>query len=86
VVEEVALATVTYVGSTIDLERRLAQHNDGEGAACTRHRLPVSLVWSADFERIHDAFAFEKRVQGLVSRRAARRPSSTTDARIRRER
>ena len=28
----------TYVGWTIDLERRLAQHNDGTGARSTRGR------------------------------------------------
>ena len=58
-----------YVGSTVDLERRLWQHNAGEGAAYTRHRRPVTLVWSADFERIDDAFAFEKRVQAWNRRK-----------------
>ena len=28
----------TYVGWTLDLERRLAQHNDGKGAKSTRGR------------------------------------------------
>jgi putative endonuclease len=56
-----------YVGSTVDLERRLWEHNySDEGAAYTRRRgrRPVTLVWSADFSSIRDAFAFEKRVQG----------------------
>jgi len=53
-----------YVGSTVDLERRVSQHDRGEGAAYTRHRRPVRLVWAADFERVDEAFAFEKRVQG----------------------
>ena len=53
-----------YVGSTTDLERRVSQHQLGEGASYTRHRLPVRLLWSADFGRIDEAFAFEKRVQG----------------------
>ena len=55
-----------YVGSTRHLEHRLWQHNYGEdeGAAYTRHRRPVTLVWSAEFEHIGEAFAFEKRVQG----------------------
>ena len=34
------------------------------GAAYTRKRRPVTLVWSAQFDSIVDAFAFEKRVQG----------------------
>jgi putative endonuclease len=58
-----------YVGSTTDLEMRLAQHQEGAGAAYTRRRRPVVLVWSAEFERIDDAFAFEKRVQGWGRRK-----------------
>ena len=55
-----------YVGSTVDLERRVAQHDAGLGATYTRvrRRRPVKLVWAAEFQRIDDAFAFEKRVQG----------------------
>lgn len=33
----------TYVGWTLDLERRLAQHNGGKGARSTRGRLWVLL-------------------------------------------
>ncbi|WP_107771535.1 GIY-YIG nuclease family protein [Nocardioides sediminis] len=53
-----------YVGSTVDLERRVSQHDLGEGAAYTRRRLPVRLVWAAQFARVDDACAFEKQVQG----------------------
>ncbi|GAA2245036.1 GIY-YIG nuclease family protein [Promicromonospora sukumoe] len=53
-----------YVGSTVDLERRLCQHNEGEGAAYTRRRRPVELVHSEEFSRIDDAYAREKQVQG----------------------
>ncbi|MFJ4225633.1 GIY-YIG nuclease family protein [Microbacterium sp. NPDC089695] len=53
-----------YVGSTVDLPRRLEQHADGSGSAYTRRRLPVELVWSEEFARIDDAFAWEKRIQG----------------------
>ncbi|MFP2928587.1 GIY-YIG nuclease family protein [Pyxidicoccus sp. 3LG] len=35
-----------YTGATNNLERRLATHGRGRGAAYTRARLPVSLVWS----------------------------------------
>jgi putative endonuclease len=54
-----------YVGSTIDLERRLSQHNRGEGPIYTRlrRRRPVRLVWAAEFERIEDAYAYEKQIQ-----------------------
>ncbi|WP_396657894.1 GIY-YIG nuclease family protein [Microbacterium sp.] len=53
-----------YVGSTKDLALRLEQHSSGHGAAYTRRRLPVTLVWSDEFPRIEDAFRWEKRIQG----------------------
>ncbi|MBF4770531.1 GIY-YIG nuclease family protein [Nocardioides agariphilus] len=58
-----------YVGSTIDLETRVSKHQQGLGAAYTRHRLPVALRWAAEFARIDDAYAFEKRVQGWSRRK-----------------
>ena len=58
-----------YVGSTVDLDRRVAQHEAGEGAVYTRRRRPVRLVWAGQFERIDEAFAFEKRVQGWNRRK-----------------
>jgi putative endonuclease len=53
-----------YVGSTRSLDARIAQHQAGEGAEYTRHRLPVVLVFATEFARIEDAFLMEKRVQG----------------------
>ncbi len=53
-----------YVGSTYDLDGRVWEHNEGLGAKYTRRRRPVKLVCAIDFDRIDDAFAFEKRVQG----------------------
>ena len=56
-----------YVGSTWlkDVDERVRQHNtDDLGAAYTRRRRPVKLVWAAHFESMVEAFAFEKRVQG----------------------
>jgi predicted GIY-YIG superfamily endonuclease len=54
-----------YVGSATDLEARVWQHNTPDlGAAYTRKRRPVVLVWAAEFDSVADAFAFEKRVQG----------------------
>ena len=58
-----------YVGSTVDLERRIGAHGEGLGAAYTRRRLPVRLVWAAQFDRVEQAFAFEKRVQGWNRRK-----------------
>jgi putative endonuclease len=53
-----------YTGSTTDLDARLAQHQDGEGAVYTRQRLPVELIWFSEFDRIDEAFGWEKRIQG----------------------
>lgn len=52
-----------YVGSTWDLERRLAEHNSGAGAAYTRRRRPVRLVYCEEYGRIDEAYAREKQVQ-----------------------
>jgi putative endonuclease len=39
-----------YTGATNNLERRLSAHGRGRGAAYTRARLPVTLVWSEPAE------------------------------------
>src|SRR5688572_2373495 len=53
-----------YVGSTNNLELRLLQHQNGEGANHTKKRLPVKLVYYEAFNRIDKAFYREKQVQG----------------------
>ena len=53
-----------YIGSTINLDQRLAQHQAGMGSEYTKRRLPVELFWSGEFDRIDEAFAWEKRLQG----------------------
>ena len=58
-----------YVGSTIDLESRISQHQLGLGAAYTRSRRPVQLAWAAEFTRVDQAYAFEKQVQGWSRRK-----------------
>ncbi|WP_244930318.1 GIY-YIG nuclease family protein [Nocardioides sp. W7] len=52
-----------YVGSTRDLERRLYEHQIGEGATYTRWRRPVELVWHEEHENVGIAFAREKQIQ-----------------------
>ncbi|WP_366791125.1 GIY-YIG nuclease family protein [uncultured Chryseobacterium sp.] len=49
-----------YTGSTNDLERRLAQHQSGEGANHTKKRLPVQLIYYEEYDRI-DLFAVKSR-------------------------
>ena len=53
-----------YTGSTKNLERRLNQHQSGQGANFTKKHLPVELVYSETFERIDWAFYREKQIQG----------------------
>lgn len=53
-----------YTGSTNNLEWRLQQHQNGEGANHTKKRLPVKLVYTEGFSRIDEAFYREKQVQG----------------------
>ena len=45
-------------------ERRLEQHENGEGANHTKKRLPVSLLYYEEYQRIDEAFNREKQVQG----------------------
>ncbi len=52
-----------YIGSTIDLNRRIIEHSMGEGANFTKKRLPVQLVYFEEFDRIDDAFKREKQIQ-----------------------
>lgn len=52
-----------YTCSTKNLEMRLAQHQNGEGANHTRKRLPVKLVYFEEFNRIDEAFDRERQVQ-----------------------
>ena len=53
-----------YTGSTKNLELRLQQHQNGEGANHTKKHLPVKLVYWEEYSRIDDAFYREKQVQG----------------------
>jgi putative endonuclease len=53
-----------YTGSTNNLDLRLQQHQNGEGANHTKKRLPVKLVYAEEFEKVQDAFYREKQVQG----------------------
>lgn len=53
-----------YTGSTKYLERRILEHNNGEGANYTKKRLSVKLIYSEEYHRIDHAFYREKQVQG----------------------
>jgi len=55
-----------YTGITIDLERRLREHNSTKlGAKYTRARRPVKLVYSKKFRNQSLALKAENRVKRL---------------------
>ena len=53
-----------YTGSTRELDKRVQEHNMGMGANYTKKRRPVELVYFEEFQRVDDAFAREKQIQG----------------------
>ena len=53
-----------YVGSTKNINRRLAQHQNGIGAEYTKRRLPVVLMYYEEYDRIDTTFYREKQIQG----------------------
>ncbi|MFS4469701.1 GIY-YIG nuclease family protein [Maribacter sp. 2210JD10-5] len=53
-----------YTGSTVNLEKRLTEHQNGKGANHTKKRLPVKLVYVEEYLRIDSAFYREKQIQG----------------------
>ncbi len=53
-----------YVGSTTDLELRMDQHNAGLVPGHTTTRRPIRLMWAGEFERVAEAYSFERQVHG----------------------
>ncbi|MFB6073120.1 MAG: GIY-YIG nuclease family protein [Halobacterium sp.] len=54
-----------YTGYTTDVERRVAEHDAGEGAKYTRGRTPVELVHAESFESKSAAMAREYEIKQL---------------------
>lgn len=48
-----------YAGYTVDIERRLHNHNTGKGAKYTRGRTPVKLLYSEEFDSKSEALKME---------------------------
>ena len=53
-----------YTGSTVNLERRLWEHQNGFGANFTKKSLPVELMYVEEFSEIEKAYMREKQIQG----------------------
>jgi putative endonuclease len=54
-----------YTGYTTDVERRVAEHDAGEGAKYTRGRTPVELVYSESFDSRSAAMSREYEIKQL---------------------
>ncbi|AMS28242.1 excinuclease ABC subunit C [Bacteroidetes bacterium UKL13-3] len=52
-----------YTGSTKNLQQRIEQHQNGEGANHTKKHLPIQLVYYEEYDRIDYAFEREKQIQ-----------------------
>ncbi|WP_324760069.1 GIY-YIG nuclease family protein [Haloarcula sp. GH36] len=54
-----------YTGYTTDVQRRVAEHDAGDGAKYTRGRTPVELVHVEDFESRSAAMSREHEIKQL---------------------
>jgi putative endonuclease len=55
-----------YTGYTTDVERRVAEHDAGEGAKYTRGRTPVTLVHTESFDSRSAAMSREHAIKSLT--------------------
>ena len=57
-----------YTGWTNNLEKRIADHNNGKGAKYTRARKPVALVYYEMFEKKEEAMKREYAIKHMSRR------------------
>ena len=53
-----------YVGVTSAVERRLAEHQQGQGGRFTKGALPVELLYQEAYDTQHEAKARERQLKG----------------------
>ncbi len=58
-----------YTGHTENLEKRIAEHQAGEGGTYTVARLPVALVFAQEFASRDEALACERQIKGWCRRK-----------------
>ena len=61
-----------YTGYTTDVDRRVAEHDAGEGAKYTRGRTPVDLVHVERFDSRSAALSREHEIKGFSRSRKER--------------
>jgi len=52
-----------YTGHTLDLEARVARHNDGTAAVFTRKRRPVTIAYSEEHATVLSAVLRERQIK-----------------------
>ena len=57
-----------YTGWTNNLNKRLKDHNDGNGAKYTKARLPVTLVYYEEFQTKEEAMSREYAIKQMTRR------------------
>ena len=55
-----------YTGYTTDVDRRIQEHNDGEGAKYTRGRNPVELVHVEGYSSREEAMSHEHEIKQMT--------------------
>ena len=53
-----------YVGHTDNLEKRIADHHDGNGCHYTARKRPLELIFSDSFATRDEAFMVERKIKG----------------------
>lgn len=61
-----------YIGSTVDIEKRLKRHNTGTGGSTTKGR-SWSLVYNKEYNDLADARIEEKRIKSFKGGNAFKR-------------
>ncbi len=61
-----------YTGYTTDLQRRIDEHNDGNGAKYTRGRTPVRLLYHERYNSRSAAMSREYKIKQLSRREKER--------------
>lgn len=61
-----------YTGYTTDIDRRIQEHDDGEGAKYTRGRTPVRLIHSERYASKSSAMSREYEIKQLRRREKER--------------
>lgn len=57
-----------YTGYTVDIKRRLIEHNQARGAKYTRGRLPVKLVYLEQYNSISSALKREFEIKSKTKK------------------